>query len=141
MTVIALDCEFNGHGGELISLALVADDGGQFYMVWPKPVATIVYWVQEHVMPVLNDEGYPLHWCQSSLALWLSKYRGATIVAVWPQDFVHFCQQITYPEGRRADWDGTMVLVSGVALPSAVPHNALEDAKALLAGWKLRRHE
>lgn len=32
-----LDTEFNGHSGELISIAIAADDGSRFYAELPEP--------------------------------------------------------------------------------------------------------
>lgn len=34
---IYVDCEFNGFGGELMSMALVAEDGREWYNVLPLP--------------------------------------------------------------------------------------------------------
>lgn len=48
-----LDCEFNGFGGELISMALVDEQGKYFYEVLPCPQP--IPWVQENVMPKLNQ--------------------------------------------------------------------------------------
>jgi hypothetical protein len=47
-----LDCEYNGFGGPLISMALVTEDGREFYEVLPceDPES----WVAQHVMPNLN---------------------------------------------------------------------------------------
>lgn len=48
-----LDTEFNGFGGELISLALVAEDHRATYIVvdCPNPEP----WVADHVIPILYD--------------------------------------------------------------------------------------
>lgn len=35
---IFIDCEFNGFGGQLMSMALVAEDGREFYEVLPLPL-------------------------------------------------------------------------------------------------------
>ena len=44
-----LDTEFNGFGGELLSLALVPDEGDrEFYVVLPLP-DTLDPWVERHV--------------------------------------------------------------------------------------------
>jgi hypothetical protein len=50
-----LDTEFNGFGGELISLALVPEHGDQeFYVVLPLP-ETLHPWVERHVVPYLSS--------------------------------------------------------------------------------------
>ena len=54
MTKIYIDTEFNEFKGDLISLALVAETGEEFYEVLecknPGP------WVAEHVMPILEKD-------------------------------------------------------------------------------------
>ena len=50
-----LDTEFNGFGGELISIALVPEYGDQeFYAVLPLP-AYLHPWVERHVIPYLGN--------------------------------------------------------------------------------------
>ena len=55
---IYIDTEFNEFKGELISMALVAEDGEEFYEV--LHCANPKGWVAEHVMPFLEKE--PVNW-------------------------------------------------------------------------------
>ena len=48
-----LDTEFNGFGGALLSLALVPDDGPEFYVTLGCG-ETCLPWVEEHVVPFLD---------------------------------------------------------------------------------------
>lgn len=56
---IYLDTEFNGLGGELISLALVSEDGREWYESLPLP-PLLDEWVGANVVPLLGDKP-PLH--------------------------------------------------------------------------------
>lgn len=133
-----LDTEFNGFGGKLISLALVAENGAEFYEVWHIP-ANPHPWVEEHVLPFLaieNRMGKPLnpHDYQEKLARFLMPFDGAEIIADWPSDFEHLCHMMTYA-GQQAGWripiNCTMRLIRSGDIRPEIPHNALSDARAL----------
>lgn len=69
---------------------------------------------------------------RNSLAQWLEPYDRIHVIADWPADFVHFCELLlTKPGFRIATPPLSMELVEGLQSESAIPHNALEDAKAL----------
>lgn len=146
-----LDTEFNGHGGDLISLALAAEDGKHWYGYWGKP-APLHPWVEEHVMPfVLAFAGPPLHeyrpmnlrpggimipdreLFRSSLREHLHARAGCTIYADWPDDFVHLMRLMSGPS-YDTSWmvPCTMVLLSESDPKPEIPHNALSDAVALM---------
>jgi hypothetical protein len=55
-----LDCEFNGFGGELISMALVDGDGNYFYEV--LPCLEPINWVKENVLPMLDKQPVQPEW-------------------------------------------------------------------------------
>lgn len=128
-----LDCEFNDFGGELISMALVSD-GPEWYQslgcASPSP------WVADNVMPVIDAPTISRPEFILSLGEFLWQFEKLDIIADWPDDISYFCQSlITGPGGRidtpplrmeiRRDLDGV----------SAVPHNALYDARAIKAAW------
>jgi len=127
-----LDCEFNEFRGALISMALVADDGREWYEVVPckKPGA----WVAQNVMPVLGKTPLPNPKKLSvSLAKFLRKFDRVHIVADWPEDIAHFCDALIVGQGEMI---GTPQLTMEVRFDidtseSAIPHNALADARAL----------
>lgn len=127
-----LDTEFNGWGGELISLALVDDHDRQFYEAVrcdnPLP------WVAENVMPVLHTRARTLKWLQQHLHWWLSAYDSVHIVADWPDDVAYFCRALITGPGERINTPAlTFEIRRDLDAVSAVPHNALEDAKAMRA--------
>lgn len=144
-----LDTEFNGFGGELISMAIVAEDGREWYGVLPLP-DKMHPWVREHVFPFLaHPDGPKLpnryankHEFQSSLAKFLAQFPDAEIIADWPSDFEHLCYMMTYA-GQQAGWripiNCTMRLERVSGIESEIPHNALSDARALKQAY-MRQH-
>lgn len=134
-----LDTEFNGMGGKLISLALVAEDNSFIYMAAgcgdPNP------WVRDHVMPIIEVDGarpfyYPLHhfgWGIKKLTLGDPQ---PTIIADWPDDIKYFCECLITGPGQMIGiaslkFELHRVDAYPTDLPGAVQHNALWDARAL----------
>jgi hypothetical protein len=127
---IWIDTEFNEYRGALISMALVAEDGRQWYEVLgcanPGP------WVAANVMPILMKAPIPEKRMKQSLENWLAEYKAVHIVADWPEDIAHFCNfLITGPGFRLATPALTMEVRRDLDAQSAVPHNALADALAM----------
>lgn len=131
-----LDVEFNGFGGELISLALVpeATDAAPFY----EAVAceTPTPWVAEHVLPVLRTT--PIS--RSAMSLRFAEYLGddeyPVLVADWPEDIAHAATVMVVAPGQRVALDRISFemmdpLGFDAASLSKVPHNAYYDALAL----------
>ena len=136
-----LDTEFNGLGGALLSIALVPEDGEDFYVVLEcgDPIEP---WVERHVMPYLDTVPQELRQralsragAAAALQHYLQVDTDPLILADWPEDIAQFCMLLlTGP--------GTMIPVPplrfqllplpgfSTAANSAVPHNALHDARA-----------
>ncbi len=137
-----LDTEYNGFGGELISLALVPEHGDQeFYAVLPLP-ATLHPWVERNVLPYLQTRTIGCEGTESRaeaaarLADYLMLDGDPVIVADWPEDISHFCWLLTTGPGEIVSIGSLrfhMLRTPGfsTAANSAVPHNALHDARAL----------
>jgi hypothetical protein len=137
-----LDTEFNGFGGELLSLGLVPEYGDQeFYVALPLP-AEIDPWVARHVVPFLRsvpqavDNVLDRVAAAHELAAYLSTDRDPVIVADWPEDIALFCRLLLI--GATDIVDIGAVGFQFLRLPgfstarnSRVPHNALHDARAL----------
>lgn len=137
-----LDTEFNGFNGALLSIALVPEEGEEFYAVLEcgDPIEP---WVGRHVLPYLDTVPPGLRQralsragAAASLQHYLQVDDDPLIVADWPEDIAHFSMLLlTGP--------GTMIPVPPLRLQllplpgfstaanSAVPHNALHDARAL----------
>lgn len=139
-----LDCEFNGFGGELISLALVsADLEKRFYGVLPYEHMQLDPWVAEHVIPVLHKKPKSLKpKFSNDLSCFLLENavkNEITIVADWPDDIRYLCESLIIGPGRSVNTPNIIFILDRVTLVntaefSLVPHNALEDAIALARG-------
>lgn len=145
-----LDCEFDGHNGPLLSLALVADapDGDNMHVRTTARAKDP--WVQENVEPLMDchtaswsGEVPPDH-VGAALREFLRDDKAPVIVADSPVDIGRFCVAIsTGLDGGWASFDGDLrfevhdVACYPTSLTGAVQHNAWWDAMALR--YKLRR--
>lgn len=139
MKTLYLDTEFNGHGGELLSLALVSPCGKEFYKVFPAP-RKIDPWVRENVMPKLRQFSESPREIQQELFAFLRQFDGVMVIADWSADFCHFFKLFEGPEFQSSlDMSVVAVLKSGPSdIRPEVPHNALSDARALCDYWENR---
>ncbi len=130
-----LDAEFNGFGGQLISLALVPEEeqSASFYEVLactdPTP------WVAEHVLPVLQKVPITRTEMTTKLAGYLRDDEAPAIIADWPDDIAHLALlMVTGPGWRMPSETLTFELrdlpLFDSASLSKVPHNACFDAMA-----------
>jgi hypothetical protein len=127
---IWIDTEFNEFKGELISMALVAEDGREFYesLGCENPGA----WVAANVMPIICKDPVGKLDMQESLGEFLARYDAVHIVADWPEDIQHFCETLITGPGYRLDTPLlTMEIRRDLDAASVLPHNALEDARAI----------
>lgn len=144
-----LDTEFNGLGGELISLALVREDGETGYWVFGD-FGLPVQWVAENVLPIIWDcpvGSLPKIWDRGGAALDIAHFLKGdpepVIIADWPDDIKYFCELMI---AGSLYWDlegGPMFSLPSLTfraervdayptgLPGAVQHNAWWDAQAL----------
>jgi len=138
-----LDCEYNGFGGALLSLALVPGDGGEEFYVTLACADPSEPWVERHVIPFLDmvpagqvSPRLPHDEAAMELAAWIANDPAPEICADWPDDIAYFCRLLTIGPGRMVPVPPlTFRLLSlpntSTAANSAVPHNALHDARAL----------
>jgi len=133
-----LDAEFNGFGGELVSIALVPEDDAlpAFYeaIICKKPTV----WVRENVQPVLDK--HPLDRTQVSNRFfeYLHNDECPIIVADWPEDIANAARLLIIGPGqmkpiRRIRFELIDSAVIGPYIPSIKRHNAQRDAEALRA--------
>jgi hypothetical protein len=135
--LVYLDTEFNGFGGDLISLALVPRelDAEPFYAVRAIP-RDIDPWVKDHVLPVLKAQPMGEERFKAAVQAYLLSLEDhpLEIIADWPEDIAHLCAQLCDVGGRQLMIFPFFELVNtrgGGGCVSSVPHNALEDAIAL----------
>ena len=137
-----LDTEFNGFGGALLSLALVPADGDEFYVTLDC-TDPIVPWVERHVMPYLDHVPVGLasprvtrRDAATALSFYLATDPEPELIADWPEDITQFCALLMTGPGQIVPVPAlTFRLMPlpgfSTAANSAVPHNALHDARAL----------
>ena len=134
--IIAIDTEFNGFGGELISLALVSETGEEFYEVLSIK-EKYDPWVEENVVPYLEKDAISYDEFQKKLQKYLFGFGelSLTIVADWPDDIRYFCESLIVAPGEMIKSPEQLNLVMNRnlnSLESEVPHNALYDARAIM---------
>lgn len=138
-----LDCEYNGFDGALLSLALVPEDGGEeLYLTFacPDPIEP---WVERHVLPFIGQVPDALKLppmgrepAAHAIAMYLGHDPEPEILADWPTDIELLCGLLSFAPGRMVALPETRfrLVQTGTFSPaenSAVPHNALHDARAL----------
>lgn len=132
--VLYMDTEFNGHGGQLISLALAnpTKTGKDFYGRLPDPPKWNP-WVKEHVVPYLDIEPEDPILFRHRLRVYLQAQEPVTIYADYPGDFWHLMNQMCGPSFDDS-WTAecNLVLLKSTDPKPVVPHNALSDAIALM---------
>lgn len=135
-----IDTEFNGFGGSLLSMAIVMENGAEWYEVCELPPGeTVNPWVAEHVYPKLFKDTLDRADFIASLHSFLLEHRPTTVIADWPSDLVHF-----YAAMMGADHGETLSIPINAELYTDSqcvpqnPHNALSDAKALRE-WHVTR--
>lgn len=143
-----LDTEFNGFGGALISLALISEPqpqhsmmrhlgdttNHQFYsaVLCPGPINS---WVAEHVMPVLGATPLMPKLFKQEFHNFISRFKNPEIICDWHADAEHFCRLLAGEDyGSSLDFPCQITILNtpSNAIVSAIPHNALEDARALM---------
>jgi hypothetical protein len=129
---IWIDTEFNEFRGDLISMALVAESGHEFYasLGCKEPGE----WVAEHVMPVIGIESCSNAVFQKTLGVFLKHFSSVHLIADWPEDIAHFCNALITGPGKRLSTPRlTIEIRRDLDATSEIPHNALADARAIRA--------
>ena len=137
-----LDCEYNGFGGKLLSLALVPEDGGEELYLTFDCAGPIEPWVERNVLPFLDhvpdNARLPVldrEQSAQAIAMFLAHDPEPEILADWPTDIELLCGLLTFAPGRMVAVPEMRfrLLTLGTFSPaenSAVAHNALHDARA-----------
>ena len=138
-----LDTEYNGFGGDLLSLALVPEDRSEEFYVTLEHDGPFDPWVERHVIPFLDmvpeslgGPRLPRRAAADALAAWLAHDEAPDIVADWPEDLAQLSMLLVTGPGIMAmvpPLSLRFVPLHGfsTAANSIVPHNALHDARAL----------
>lgn len=138
-----IDCEFDGHGGPLLSIALVRENGAGIH-VRAIDAAARDPWVVENVVPLLmKHPGQDVGTFTDNIGAVLKRFIGGaenpTFIADSPVDIGRLCAALsTDPNGGwastdypRMNFEVHNVDCYPTELPGAVQHNAWWDAQAL----------
>lgn len=136
---IFIDCEFNGFGGDLISMALVAADGQEFYEVLSlEKDWEYQRWVADNVMPHLHKDPVNKQVFQAKLWKFINQYSEVHLIADWPDDIKYFCMSLITAPGVCINTPSKLTMEINRELSSkssVILHNALEDARAIKQNW------
>ncbi len=136
MTTLYLDTEYNGFGGELISLAMVSPEGHKFYQA--KTIRSGIlsnHWVNKNVIPVLGIPQLPPIMFKHRFQEFIKDFDSPKIICDWHEDAIHFCSLLSGPDyGSSLDFACEIMILKTPpnAYVSKIPHNALADAEALM---------
>lgn len=140
-----LDCEFNGFGGELLSVALARQDGRNLYIIMDRTGVDLDPWVMQNVIPHMMSvpEGTKV-WgaptpqdAAKTIAAFLAPDPCPHIICDWPDDIAYFCRALMTAPGEMVPIRHmTFEMLRGHAaypttLPGAVQHSAIWDALAM----------
>lgn len=126
-----IDFEFNGTNGAIISAAIVTDTGKEWYEVMEYDVSTLVPWVVENVIPVLGKEPITASAFYASFNEFLQEFGYVEFYFNAHADRRYLdslLATVEDPPLHRCIRDGFMS-----AAHSETPHNALADARAIVA--------
>lgn len=138
-----IDCEFDGHNGPLLSVALIREDGDGIHIRTLETASEP--WVVANVVPLMDAHQsrlarwIPLNEVGASIRTFIGDCACPVIIADSPVDIGRFCRALsTGPDGEwaSADYPAMRFEVHNVDcyptdLPGAVQHNAWWDAMAL----------
>lgn len=129
-----IDTEFDSFGGRLISIAVVGDQGEEYYGVVAD--TAVNPWVQEHVIPKLGQHPIALDQLREqivSFLVWNFPECQLQVYADWPDDLAHFFSLLSEPNGVTRITSPVVGIFTRPPRPPTPdnPHNALSDARAL----------
>jgi hypothetical protein len=132
-----IDCEFNGGHGELMSMAIISEDGQRVFYEVVEHKQPTVEWVAENVVPILDKPALTSAVFKERLKKFLDAFPKLTLIADHAADIFYFTQQIVGAEGwMMVEYQLDMRVDPVIsAKKSTRKHNALEDAKALRLSW------
>ncbi|USN15530.1 ribonuclease H [Brevundimonas phage vB_BpoS-Kikimora] len=140
-----LDCEFDGFGGDLLSLALIRQDGAKsLYIILDRAEQPCTPWVEENVKPLLESvpddlsiwKGLTPADAARTIAAYLLGDDRPHIISDWPDDIAYFCRALMTGPGEMVakhhlTFEMMRVQSYPTSLEGAVQHNAYWDAMAL----------
>ena len=140
--IFTLDCEFNGFEGELISLALVAENESYLYLVY-NIKDKVDPWVRSNVLPKIGKYD-PIPSGKANGAASIKKFleehspdETPIIVCDWPDDIKYFCEALLLGPGQMINIKD--IIFRMIRFPPELrdlshpdTHNPVHDAKCLM---------
>lgn len=135
-----IDCEFNGFGGDLISMAIVPEGTEPwFYCAVFNNDAPMDPWVVKNVLPVLRADRTTYGMFRVLLHDYLMQYEEPEFIADWPADIGYLLQAFMGEDhSETLSYPCSMRIIPDLEYKSGVPHNALADAIALARAYQER---
>lgn len=141
-----IDCEFDGHNGPLLSIAMVPlNDPENGVYIKVSNVQAQDKWVCKNVVPIMNEAkcrtvyDVPLLRVGETIRYWLNDKLDIRIISDSPVDIYRFCHALM--TSSQGEWKscGANHMVFEVhnvdtypcKIPGAIQHNAWWDAMAL----------
>ena len=129
-----IDTEFDSFGGRLISIAVVGDQGEEYYGVVTD--TAVNPWVQENVIPKLEQEPIKLEELREQIVSFIIRSFPncqLQVYANWPDDLAHFFSLLSEPNGVTRITNPVVGIFTRPPYNPTPdnPHNALSDARAL----------
>lgn len=116
-------------------MGITSQDGKEFYEVLEcsNPVA----WVKENVVPLLLKDSISKGLFTKRLEQYLSQWDSIEVIADWPRDLELFYSSLLVGNGWMISVPKQLStnLVRGLDAQSLLPHNAIEDARALKTAY------
>lgn len=134
-----IDNEFNGMGGGLLSMALVSECGRHEFYEVVQCSEVIEDWVNENVVPHLHKSAIDRVTFQKRLYDFLEPFQhNLMVVADFPDDIKYFTEANLLGPGVSFGFEVVDLRIDDRlhARESEIPHNALEDARAIRKSWK-----
>ncbi len=139
-----VDTEFNGFGGDILSMAIVSERGKTLYLALPEQdieTMNLDPWVERYVVPVIDvynasAKRLPKDAWGFEIQRFLRGAKNITFVADWPEDISHLMNAMIIAPGGMINLPSFHVDMQRVDAYAAKPlgavrHNALWDARAL----------
>ena len=116
-------------------MGIASEDGKEFYEVLECRVP--VPWVKENVIPLLLKDSISKGLFTKRLEQYLSQWDRVEVIADWPRDLELFYSSLLVGNGWMISVPKQLStkLIRGLDTQSLLPHNAIEDARALKAAY------
>lgn len=136
MSKLFIDCEFNGFGGRLMSMALVPENPARPEFYEEIEMSDQLHpWVKDNVVPHMFKAPVTYSEFQAKLSeyLWNMRHNEITVVADWPDDIRYFMEALITGPGQRIMMPSKIDFKLDLTIDydSDLPHNALYDARGI----------